>query len=290
VANDGVANSYWVNQGELKFIDDAFLAGSAVNADGAAEASMGVDAADFDRNGGEDIFITHLKRETNTLYSNDGKGWFSDATTASLLGPPSLPFTGFGTAFVDIDNNGWLDLVVVNGAVVVEQAQVQVGSDFPYRQSNQIFRNTEGRFEDATQRGGQAFRPSHSSRGAAFGDINNDGRVDLVIVNNHGPARILINQAAANHWLGLRLTDSEGERDLTGSVVWLLEQGKKSWSRRSRSDGSYASANDPRIVLGLVNDDQPQAIVVRWPDGQHERFIDLSVDQYHVIRKGQGSE
>ncbi|MEM1082337.1 MAG: VCBS repeat-containing protein, partial [Pseudomonadota bacterium] len=140
IANDGTANAYLLNQGNLTFIEDAFLAGSAVNADGAPEASMGVDAADVDRNGGEDLFITHLKRETNTLYLNDGQGWFRDATTSSGLGPASLPSTGFGTGFVDIENDGWIDLVAVNGAVVVEEEQVQVGSDFPYRQPNQVFR------------------------------------------------------------------------------------------------------------------------------------------------------
>ena len=291
VANDGSPNFFWINQGDWRFEDDAFLAGNAVNSDGAAEAGMGVDAGDYNRSGREDIFITHLKRETNTLYRNDGQGWFSDVTSVSGLGSPSLAYTGFGTAWLDIENNGWLDIIAVNGAVTEEESLAEAGDAFPYHQTNQIFHNQQGqRFTDASERGGEAFKASHVSRGAAFGDINNNGRIDLVIANINGPARILINQAEPdNHWLGLRLLTGDPARDALGAVVWLLdEEGEREQQRRSRSDGSYASANDPRVVFGLAAEGDARSIRVRWPDGSVERFEQLESDQYHNILQGSG--
>lgn len=290
VANDGDPNSMWVNQGGFRFADDAFLAGSAVNADGKTEAGMGVDAADYNRSGAEDIFVTHMRSETNTLYENDGQGWFSDVTVVSGLGLPSLGYTGFGTAWVDVDNDGWLDLVVANGAVVVEPELVDAGRPFPYHQRNQLFLNDgRGRFTDASRQAGAAFQAMLVSRGAAVGDLNNNGRSDVVFVNIDGPVQVLMNQAGAeHHWLGLRLMDAAGRRDMVGAVAWLLEDGEVLQGRRSRADGSYASANDPRVVFGLASDDTPRDVRVRWMDGRVEEFRRLSVDGYHVLRHGSG--
>lgn len=286
VANDGNPNHFWINRGGMKFEDDAFLAGNAVNADGAAEAGMGVDAADYNRSGAEDIFITHLKRETNTLYRNDGKGWFTDVTSASGLGSPSLPYTGFGTAWVDIDNDGWLDLVVANGAVTEEEHLAAVDDPFPYHQRNQVFLNRgEGRFEEDREHAGPAINESRVSRGAAFGDITNNGRVDLVVVNINSPAQILINRIENDHhWLGL--TFSDGGRPVAGARAWLLEDDQPVILRRSRADGSYASANDARVIFGLGVDHRARRIQVHWPDGQMETFGPLGVGQYHQIKKG----
>ena len=290
VANDGSANSLWLNEGNLRFVDDAFLAGAAVNADGGMEAGMGVDAGDYNRSGAEDLFITHMRRETNTLYRNDGQGWFTDVTAASGLGAPSLPSTGFGTAWVDIDNDGWLDLVAINGAVVIEEDLVAAGDPFPYHQRDQLFLNQgNGRFVDVSARAGAAFEASHVGRGLAVGDVNNNGRVDLVIVNINGPARLLLNQkAAGRHWLGLRLADAQG-RTLTQAVAWLQqEENQPSLRRRARADGSYASANDPRVIFGLGDDQRSRTVEVQWPDGQRERFTGLAVDRYHELRRGSG--
>ncbi len=290
VANDGSANSHWLRDDEGNWIDDAYLAGNAVNVDGAMEAGMGVDAADYNHSGAEDIFITHMRRETNTLYRNDGQGWFRDATAAAGLGSPSLPYTGFGTAWLDIDNDGWLDLVVANGAVVVEENLVAAGDEFPYHQINQLFVNRAGeRFEEATARGGAAFEASHVTRGLAVGDLVGNGRVDVVLANINGPARVLENRAGRHHhWLGLRLTDAEKRRDLTQSVVWRVDGDGREIRRRSRSDGSYASANDPRVVFGLADDDSAQSVRVRWPDGTMERFDGLDADRYHTLAQGSG--
>lgn len=290
IANDGTPNQYWLNQGQLKFIDDAFLAGNAVNAGGAAEAGMGVDAGDVDRNGALDLFITHLVRETNTLYLNDGQGWFSDATAASGLGPPSLARTAFGTGMVDFDLDGWLDLYVANGAVTVDAAQVAAGSDWPYLQTDQLFVNRgQGRFDDATAEAGPALDRAHTGRGVAFGDFDNDGRVDLVVANNRGPVRVLRNRAGpARHWLGIA-PDAAHPAARPPLSVWLLRaDGTRAWLHRSRIDGSYASASDPRLVFGLGEDERAHGIEVYWADGRIERFGPLASDRYHSLTPGRG--
>jgi hypothetical protein len=290
VANDGSANSLWLNQGDLRFVDDGFMAGAAVNADGAMEAGMGVDAGDYNRSGAEDLFITHMRRETNTLYRNDGQGWFTDVTSTSGLGAPSLPSTGFGTAWLDIDNDGWLDLFAVNGAVVIEEDLVAAGDPFPYHQPDQLFLNQgNGRFTDATALAGDALKASHVGRGLAVGDIDNDGRADLVIVNINGPTRVLLNRRyKAHHWLGLEFRDETGQRVLTQTVAWLRDGDAAPLRRRARADGSYASANDPRVIFGLGAHAAPVSVEVQWPDGSRERFRDLDVDRYHALRRGRG--
>lgn len=287
VANDGSANFFWLNRGDLRFEDDAMLAGNAVNSDGAAEAGMGVDAADYNGSGAEDIFITHLKRETNTLYENDGQGWFKDVSAASGVGPPSLPLTGFGTRFVDFDLDGRLDLFIANGAVTEESDLAARGDEFPYHQANQLLFNVgEGRFSEVTGRAGASLQRSRVSRGVAFGDIDNDGRGDMVVVNTNGRVEVLLNRIEdRGHWIGLvpfadgRPVDGVSARRL-GDDVRVL--------RRSRRDGSYASASDPRIVFGLGDVDSNQTFELRWGDGTMETFSDLPVGQYHRINKGSG--
>ena len=290
VANDGEPNQYWLNRGNVTFIDEAFLAGNAVNASGAAEAGMGVDAADPDRTGSLDLFVTHLVRETNTLYLNDGKGWFTDATGRSGLGPPSLPKTGFGTAFVDFDRDGWLDLYVANGAVVAEPDQLAAGDPWPYRQPDQLFAGVDGRtWRDATAEAGPALDVSLSGRGAAFGDLDNDGAVDVVVAHSGGPIRILRNVAApGRHWLGLSVETGAG---LHGTALWLLDaDGRRAARFRPRTDGSYASASDARVVVGLGDEATARSVEVTWPDGTAERFDGLAPDRYHALRRGRGTE
>ncbi|MEN1726888.1 MAG: CRTAC1 family protein [Pseudomonadota bacterium] len=290
VANDGVPNALWLNQGELRFEDDAFLAGVAVNAGGKSEAGMGVDAADFDESGGEDLFITHMRMETNTLYRNDGSGWFTDTTSRFGLGTPSLGYTGFGTAWLDANNDGWLDLVVANGAVVIEETLAAAGDVFPYHQGNQLFLNQGGeRFADATDQAGPALSLSEVSRGLAIGDLDNDGRDDLIVANINAPSRVLLNVSAEEaHWLGLELVDDRG-RVQTQAVAWLLdEEGQRERRRRSRTDGSYASALDHRVRFGLADQSRARAIEVVWSDGGRERFDKLAIDQYHRVERGSG--
>jgi len=286
VANDGVANQLWINQKDGRFVNEALLAGAAVNKDGMAEASMGVDAGDFDGDGDDDLFMTHLRQETNTLYVNDGQGWFEDRSVSMGLANPSFAYTGFGTAWIDYDNDGWLDLLAVNGAVRKLQALVDISDPYPLHQTNQLFHNQgDGSYLEVTESAGPAFAASLVSRGAAFGDLDQDGDADVVISNNAGPARVLINQIGSESgWIGLRLLTADGRRDAYGARV-EIEAERPLW-RRVRADGSYASSNDPRVLAGLGKTAKPVTVKVIWPDGTEERYADLAPGRYHVLRPG----
>ena len=290
VANDAAANQLWINRKDGTFVDDALLAGVAVNMEGAEEASMGVDAADFDGDGDEDLFMTHLEGETNTIYVNDGNGWFEDRSLATDLGAASKPFTAFGTAWLDYDNDGWLDLLVANGGVNSNPALVRAGDKYPLHQTNQLFANLgNGRFREVTAEAGKVFEQSEVSRGAAFGDIDNDGDPDVVVTNNNGPARLLINNIGnRNHWLGLELLDSDGRTALGARVAVHRSKGPVLW-RRVRTDGSYASSNDPRVLVGLGDSGQIDRLIVYWPDGSVEQWREITLDGYTTLRQGTGS-
>ncbi|MHC4427553.1 MAG: CRTAC1 family protein [Planctomycetota bacterium] len=291
VANDDHPNQFWVNLGDGTFRDDSLLSGCALNEDGRTEASMGVDAADFDGDGDEDLFMTHLRDETNTLYRNDGTGVFEDFTFEVGLGVASRAYTSFGTAWVDYDNDGWLDLVIANGAVTTIEALARRGDPYPLHHTNQIFRNRGGdRFEEVTDRAGEAFRVSEVSRGAAFGDLDNDGDTDVLIVNNSGPARLLVNEVGnRNSWIGLRMMDRDGRSDLLNTRVEVVREDGTSLRRRVRVAASYCSSNDPRVLLGLGRDPSIRSVRARWPDGELEEWTDLAVGRYTSLRQGSGS-
>src|SRR5256885_4845174 len=172
---------------------------------------MGVDAGDFDNDGDDDLFVTEQTGEGHNLYIGDGKGGFEDAGARSGLASATLPFTGFGAAWFDFDNDGWLDLLTVNGAVQTIQALAQAHDPFPLHQTKQLFRNlTNGRFDNVTAHAGAVFERSLVGRGAAFCDIDNDGDTDVVVSNNNGPAELLLNNIGnGKHWLGLILGGPE---------------------------------------------------------------------------------
>ncbi len=290
VANDGQANFLWLNRGAGVFEEAALLSGCALNEGGQPEASMGVDAADFDGDGDEDLFMTHLAGETNTLYVNDGSGFFRDETIGTGLALAGKALTGFGSAWFDYDNDGWLDLFVANGAVTVIEALRERGDPFPLHQPNLLFRNHGGqKFEEISNRAGQAFALSEVSRGSAFGDIDNDGDIDVLITNNNGPVRLLENRVGnRNHWLGVRLFDRRYRRDMAGARVALVRQGRPPLWRRARADASYASANDPRVLFGLGQDARIDAVRVRWPDGRMEQWTGVKADQWVTLYQGDG--
>jgi hypothetical protein len=283
VANDNTPNQLWINQRNGTFRDAAFVSGAAVSGRGSAEASMGVDAGDFDNDGDEDLFITNWLSQMNTLYVNNGTGVFQDGRAAAGLGAPSLARTGFGTAWFDFDNDGWLDLLTANGSVAIVEEQARANDPFPFRMPNQLYRNGgDGRFEDVSSRAGDVFTLSDVSRGAAFGDLDNDGDVDVVIGNDAGPVRLLLNQIGTRrHWVGLRLLDRQ--RDALGARVtittWL---GRRLW-RHARSDGSYASANDPRILVGLDDTAGPVNVRIQWVDGTVEDWSGVEIDQWQTL-------
>lgn len=300
VAHDLAPNQLWLQEpppaeGGLRFVDDALLLGCAVNEAGAAEASMGVDAADVDGDGDEDLFMTHLNRESNTLYLNDGSGLFRDRSLKSGLANPSWTRTGFGTAFFDYDNDGWLDLYTANGTVYILFELARQGEPYPLHQKNQLFRHLgpspDGvpRFEEVSARAGAALEISEVSRGTLVGDLDNDGDTDLIVTNNSGPVRLLRNLVGQNSpWLGVRLL--VGPRDDLGARAVLHRPGLEPLWRRVRGDGSYASANDPRLLFGLGGGAAVERVDVHWTDGSVESFRGLSAGEYHTLRRGTGEK
>ncbi len=293
VANDGMPNRMWLQDAGGAFRDEALHRGNALSLEGMAEAGMGVVAGDVDADGDEDLLVTHLTLETNTLYLNDGTGFFDDATVAAGLGQASFTYTGFGVAFLDFDNDGWLDLMAVNGAVKLVPELVARRDPYPVHMPNLLFRNRGPaerglRLEDVSGVAGDDFQRSEVSRGLATGDLDNDGDIDVVVANNSGPARLLINQAAGErHWLGLRLVIGESQRDALGARVGLERDGSPTLWRRVRTGGSYLSASDPRLLFGLGTSPDVGGVVVEWPSGRRERF-EVEVDRYTTLREGTG--
>ncbi len=293
VANDNGENQLWINQHDGTFRNEALLAGVALNYAGSPEAGMGVDAGDFDADGDDDLFVTHVIQQTNTLYVNDGTGLFEDRSTMSGLGAPSLPYTGFGTLWFDYDNDGWLDVLAVNGAVTTQRVATRDPQDpHPLHELNQLFRNLgNGRFEEVTARAGTVFELSEVSRGAAFGDLDNDGDTDVVVTNNGGAVRLLLNNVGnRNRWLGLRLVGGSPPRDMLGARVGVFPSGGPPRWRRARTDGSYASAHDPRVLVGLGAATTVPRVRVVWPGGRVEEWADLAVDQWLTLTQGTGRE
>jgi hypothetical protein len=288
VTNDGMPNQLWINQRNGTFNDEALFAGVSVNQDGQPEASMGVDAGDFDGDGDPDLFLTHLIQETNTLYANDGNGLFEDVSMSSGLGQPSLPRTSFGAGWFDYDNDGWLDLLTASGAVVALEPLLRTGDTYPLAQTNQLFHNLgNGRFEETTSTAGGVFDLVEVSRGAAFGDLDNDGDTDVIIGNSNGPVRLLLNQTGQDQkWLGLKVF-ADGRHALGAEVTVTLAGGRSLW-RRVHTDGSYATAGDPRVLIGLGNANGIETIEVRWPDGAQEKWTEIELGRYTALKQGQG--
>ena len=284
VANDGDPNHLWINQRNGTFRDEALLSGVAVSRSGQPQGSMGIDAGDIDGDGDEELFVTNLDNEGNALYLNVGGGLFEERTVERGLF--ALGFTGFGTRFVDYDNDGWLDLVVANGAVRHMTSQVRRGDRYPLRQRNQLFRNQSGRYADVSGASGVAFTALQVARGAAVGDLDNDGDSDLVVFGNNGPLTIHRNDSGhRRHWLGVRVLDGRAPRDALQARV-TLTGGRRPLVRRVQVDGSYCAASDPRVIFGLGDTTAPQRLRVQWDNGRTEEFRGLAVDRYWILEPG----
>jgi hypothetical protein len=289
VANDGNANQLWINQQDGTFRDDALLSGSALNAAGNPEASMGLGSGDFDADGDEDLFVTNDLGETFVLYLNDGHGLFADARVRTGLAAPTGRSTGFGTDWIDFDNDGWLDLFMANGAV--QMLPRQRGQPRPYRMPNQLFRNTGGgRFVEVPPAvAGPDFQQTEIGRGAAFGDLDNDGDIDIVVTTNGGPAKLLLNQGTPGHaWLQVRLEQPSANRYALGALVRVERAGGPTLWRRVKTDGSYLSASDSRVHVGLGAGGAITGLEVRWPDGARERFAAPKPNQLATLTRGTG--
>jgi hypothetical protein len=289
VANDGAANLLWINKGDGTFEEQGLMAGAAYSAEGVARAGMGLAVGDFDNDGDEDILVTNLTKEGSTLYRNQGRGAFYDATIEFNLAEPSFLSTGFGVAWFDYDNDGWLDLFAANGAVTLLPGLR--GSPYPFHQRNQLFHN-EGAgkgFRETTAVAGPALQLSEVSRAAAFGDIDNDGDIDTLVTNNNGPARLLLNETGARaHWLQVRLVGVKDNRFGLGAKVGVIRKGNKALWRRVHADGSYLCASDARVHFGLGADANVEAVVVEWPNGGKEMWSNVRTDSLITLRQGSG--
>jgi hypothetical protein len=291
VANDREPANLWVNQRDGTFQDLALVLGAAVNALGQPEAGMGVTSGDADGDGDLDLFKTHFRDETNTFYRHMGELGFQDDTAESNLGPPSLPYTGFGTGFFDYDQDGDLDLAVVNGRVTRGPLLIQKEKpDFwdDYSEPNLLFENDgTGHFKNVSNLAGPFTSEIESSRGLAFGDIDNDGDIDLLVTNDGGQARLFRNDLKPKgNWLSIRA--KAWNRDANGAVVIATFSGKH-LKRMVQPGYSYLSSNDPRVHFGLGESTSVDEISVEWPDGKIEKFPGVKANQFITLEKGKGS-
>ncbi len=292
VGNDAMPNQLWMNQRDGSFRNQALLAGCAVNDAGNPEASMGIAIADYDLDGDEDLLMTHLSGETNTLYQNLGDGLFEDRSASSGIAAPSLPWTGFGAVWHDFDHDGRRDLLVANGAVTVIPELLLAGDSYPLRQRNALFvGEAAGRYRLLEPSG--ALAASEVSRSAIAGDLDNDGDLDVVITNNSGPAQLLIRRGAPmGPWIGLKMVGGPGPRDVLGTWVEVVLEDGRVLGERVRSAYGYASANDPRVLLPLPPDAPDvgvRELRAIWADGVSEIWSPPKLGGYSVVRQGTGT-
>jgi len=289
VTNDTAANQLWLNQDDGTFREGALEAGLAYSMAGLPKAGMGVTVDDVENDGGLTVLVTNLSREGATLFRSDGKGLFDDVSTQYGLGEATFNSTGFGVQFFDYNNDGLLDLFIANGAVTLVESQR--GTPYPFAQTKQLFHNEgkDRRFREVTDLAGPAFQLMEVSRGAAFGDIDNDGASDIVVNNNNGQARLLHNEVGSRqHWLQVRLEGAKSNRFGIGARVGAVADGQEPVWRRVHTDGSYESANDVRVHFGLGTKTDIRAVLVQWPDGSNESWNNIQPDRIVTLRQGSG--
>jgi hypothetical protein len=281
VANDSVPNFLYLNKGGGKFEEIGLQAGVAYSADGAARSGMGVDAADFDGDGREDLLVANISRERYSLYHNAGHNTFVDVAGPTGVGMATVMYTGWGCRFVDFDLDGRPDLILVNGHP--DDLIESVNSSLQYREPLLLFHNNGKGFDNVSAAGGPAFKESYAARGLAVGDLDNDGRVDVVVGISGGAPLILHNSVSnANHWIGLNLTGlTVGSR-----ITWSVNGAEHSIFKRG--GGSYLSSSDPRDVLGLGAAEYADWIQVQWPAaiGRTDRFEHVHAGKYYSLSPG----
>jgi hypothetical protein len=289
-SNDTQPNKLYRNNGNGTFTEKAVVAGIAFSEDGVARAGMGVDAADYDHTGVASILITNFANQMLSLYHNEGKGLFVDEAPRSEIGRASLLTLGFGCFFFDYDLDGWPDILIANGHIDAEVQRVQ--PNVKYAMPPHLFRNVgKGNFVEVTKQMGAAFASARVGRGAAYGDINNDGRLDLILSTNGGPVYVFKNEvmagAAANKSLRIKLVGTKSNRDGIGSVV-KITTGGEAQSQMMRSGSSYLSASELVLTYGLGQKEQAETIEIRWPSGQVEKLSNVNAGQTITVTEGKG--
>ena len=287
VANDSVPNLFFRNKQDGTFIEEGLVSGLALSGNGREQAGMGVDAGDYDGDGRLDLIVSNFTDDYNTLRENMGNGLFIDVTHAANLGIVPLPYMGWGVGLVDVDNDSRLDLFVANGHI--HPAADRSGLGTKYLQRKLLFHN-EGnkRFRHITDEVGGGLLVQKASRGAAFGDYDGDGDIDVLVINLSDRPTLLRNDTtSANHWITLRLVGTKSNRDGIGARVQLTAGGQKHVVE-VRSGGSYLSQNDVRAHVGLGAASRVDAVEIRWPSGLVETANNLTADRFFVAEEGRG--
>ncbi len=286
VANDSVMNQLWMNRGDGTFVDQALLRGCALDDSGIAKAGMGVSAVDVDDNSTLDLLVVNLESETDSFYRNQGT-YFTDATAAVGLAWGTHLYTRFGVGLLDFDNDGHLDLYAANGRID-RGSSTRTAAD-PFAEPNLLFGGRpNGRFEEVLPRGGTSELLVATSRAAAFGDVDDDGGVDVLVVNRDAPAHLLLNVVAARgEWIAFRVLNEHGSAALGAVVTFGVGDAGK--TREIRTAYSYLAANDPRVHAGLGAAAGAADVVVRWPAGSRERFGSFVGGRTVTLRQGTGA-
>jgi hypothetical protein len=289
VANDTGANYLYRNKHDGTFEDVGLWSGSALTGEGRLHASMGIDVADFDHIGRFSILVTNFSQEGASLFYNLGTAGFDDISSRAGLLLPTFPYVGWGTAFFDMDNDGWPDIFVANGHAYPQMESVKGG--VPYREPLLLFRNNRDRtFENVTALSGLDKLPRASRRGAAFGDVNNDGKIDVLLLNVGEPPTLLINRTLSdNHAVLFRLVGTKSNRAAIGARV-TVTCGDLVQFNEVRGGSSYASQNDLRLHFGLGPNASMNTVEVAWPSGKKDAFHDLPANFIYTINEDRGIE
>jgi hypothetical protein len=284
VANDTTANWLYRNDGRGRFSEIGAMSGAAYTEEGRTQSGMGVDAGDYDNDGLPDLVVTTFSHDYSTLRHNDGGLMFTDVSMPSGIGLATLPTLGWGVGFLDYDNDGRQDLFIANGHVFSNIDDRRLGTT--WKQHNQLFHNEGGgRFLEVTSQAGPAFQELHSARGAAFGDLDDDGDTDIVVNNMDEPPSLLRNDGGnAGHWIGLRLIGARRNAGAVGARVTVVA-GPLRQTKEIHAGSSHNSSNDPRPLFGLGAAKHLDRVEIRWPRGRTQVLTDLSIDRYHTIRE-----
>ena len=290
VADDSSPNYLYKNNRDGTFSDVSFETGTSYSGAGEEQGSMGVSVADYDNDGNLDIFVTNFESEQNTLYRNLGNKGFLDVAAVAGVAQPGKPFVGWGTSLTDFDNDGWLDLLVVNGHVYPQMELAKSETTLGFRQPLLLQRNTgDGKFEDISKASGLRDLPTFSARGAAFGDLNNDGLVDVVITNLGDKPTVLLNTSEnTNQKITVKLVQNGGNKDAIGARV-TLKTGKRSMIQEVQAGASYLSQSDFKLHFGFGKDEKIDSVEIRWSDGKVEKISGVQPNKINTISQGKGS-